>query len=152
MGISRSLFPLPRTDMTNRSRSTSPIFKPTTSPTRMPVENNNSIKDVSRILRELHLAVSASNFRGERSRDLTVARAMVRGKAIPTFTSLRNPASGLFSSCSCRSRLENIDFTVARRRRMVLAFTPAILPNHRWMTVRVISVMDASPRRLKTNA
>lgn len=62
----------------------------------------------------------------DRSKHFTVDRDMTRGRLEPTLISLRKRANGSMAKCPCRSRVENIDFTVAKRRLIVRGLTRAI--------------------------
>jgi hypothetical protein len=96
----------------------------------MPVENKISTSAVSRFARKPEISLDVGSFLAERSKDLTVDRATMRGKLIPTFTSLRSPAKGFGKRPPCLSRAANIDFKVANLRRTVRGFDAAILDNH----------------------
>src|SRR5580692_9547364 len=131
IGICRSRLPLPRTEMTRRSISTCPMFVATTSLTRIPVENKTSRSADSWVTRIFVIGFVLACLRGERSNDLTVDRAMVRGRLFPTFTSLRNPLNGLLTKFPQRSQLANMDLSVANLRRTVRGFASSMLPSQR---------------------
>ena len=73
------------------------MFVPTTSLTRIPVENRISMSAVSRMERFLFAGARATSLRGDWRSSFTVPRATVRGRTVPTLTSLRKPGSGFFS-------------------------------------------------------
>src|SRR5580698_1755848 len=90
------------------------------------------------------LGVVVSCTRVERRRALTVPRAIVLGKLLPTLISLRRPANGFIKLPPCRSRLANIDFKVANRRRTVRGFAPFMPANQFWTKPRSIDDTETS--------
>ena len=139
IGISRSRLPLPRTEIESLCVSMWPIFVETASLTRMPVAKSNSTMAMSRVFRRIAFGFIAICCRVELSRDLTAERAIVRGRLNPTLTSFRNPAIGFDVILSYRSKLANIDFTTANRRRTVRGFALVILPSQRRTMSRFIA-------------
>jgi len=100
---------------------------------------------VSRIPLQFDFPACLSESRVERSRERTVIRATVRGSRFPTFTSLRNPASGFAFSFPCRSRPENMDLSVANRRRTVVGFTEFMPLSQRRIKSRSTEAIRGSP-------
>lgn len=110
-----------------------------------PGGEQSSTKAVSRIPRMVVAGLTLGDPRVERSSDLIVVRANVRGRLMPIFTSHRNPVSGLADKMPCRSRQADMDFNVASLRRTVRGLASPMHPSQRWTRSRLMTSMGTVP-------